>query len=217
MNKILENTLKTLDSTYLEKFKELKNELFEKVENQEVERQKKNTNFKCETCNFTTTSKAGLKIHMKRKHTEIDNEQFPKSCELCDKILKSKSQLKVHLQEHSYKLISYQCSFCNFIAEDRVDIDIHIGKEHEKNIQCGLCAVIVKDIAELETHLAMCEIYKCEKCGDVFKNLKDLKVHFLEDHKNEKSELVEHIKQNRINSEIYDIRAYSFKDLFQHD
>ena len=75
--KIKASNKKTLDLTYLEKFKELKNELFEKVENQEVERQKKNTNFKCETCNFTTTSKAGLKIHMKRKHTEIDNEHFP--------------------------------------------------------------------------------------------------------------------------------------------
>ena len=72
---------------------------------------KKNANFKCETCNFTTTSKAGLQIHMKRKHTQIDKEKFPKSCELCDKVLKDTSELKIHLQEHSYKFISFQCSF----------------------------------------------------------------------------------------------------------
>ena len=131
--------------------------------------------------------------------------------------MKTKSELKVHLQNHTYKPISYQHSFCNFIAEDRWDIDIHIGKEHESNVQCGLCAVIVKDITDLETHLATCEIYKCEKCGDVFTNLQDLKVHFLENHQKEKSELVEHVKQNRINSDIYDNRAYTFEELFEQN
>lgn len=111
---------------------------------------------------------------MKKTHTEVD-----KSCELCDNVLKDKSELKRHLQEHSYKFISFQCSFCSFIAEDRWD--------------------------------------KCENCGDIFTNLKDLKGHFLHAHEKENSRSVEHIKQNRNNSEIYDIRSYKFKDLFQQD
>ena len=92
--------------------------------------------------------------------------------------MKDKNELKRHLKEHSYKLISFQCSFCSFIAEDRLDIEIHIGKEHESNVQCGLCEVEIKDHEELETHLATCEIYKCENCGDIFTNLKVLKYIF---------------------------------------
>ena len=42
--------------------------------------------------------------------------------------------------------------------------------------------VAIKDHEELETHLALCEIYKCENCDDLFTNLKDLKIHFLKDH-----------------------------------
>ena len=50
-----------------------------------------------------------------------------------------------------------------------------------------------------------------------FTNLQDLKVHFLKNHEKEKSELVEHVKQNRINSEIYDNRAYTFEELFEQN
>ena len=37
--------------------------------------------FACQFCNFTTTSRAGLMIHRKRKHTNYTEENFPTSCE----------------------------------------------------------------------------------------------------------------------------------------
>jgi hypothetical protein len=95
---------------------------------------------------------------------------------------------------------------------------MNIGKEHESIAQCRLCEVAIKDFEELETHLATCDIYKCENCDDVFTNLKDLKMHFLNDHEKENARSVEiNIKQNRNNSGIYDIRSYKFEDLFQQD
>ena len=35
----------------------------------------------CNECNFTTTSKIGLKTHTKRKHTKLKLEKYPKSFE----------------------------------------------------------------------------------------------------------------------------------------
>ena len=38
----------------------------------------------CEQCKFTTTSKQGLKTHIKQKHTLLDSEEIPKTCDFCD-------------------------------------------------------------------------------------------------------------------------------------
>ena len=35
--------------------------------------------------------------------------------------------------------------FCSFIDEDILDEEIHIGKEHESNVQFGVCEVALKD------------------------------------------------------------------------
>ena len=100
-------------------------------------------------------------------------------------------------------------------AEDDIGIEVHVGKDHGENFECGLCEFVAKDLEALEIHLCTCEIYKCEKCADVFKHLSELKTHFVKYHEKEMYRNAEHIKQNRDNKEVYDTRTYKFEDLFQ--
>ena len=44
-----------------------------------------NEQLKCDDCEFTTTSRKGLKTHVKRKHTA----KFPVQCEMCEKEFKN--------------------------------------------------------------------------------------------------------------------------------
>ena len=48
----------------------------------------------CQQCNFTTMSKQGLKTHIKRKHTILDTEAFPKICDFCDRKFDNINQMK---------------------------------------------------------------------------------------------------------------------------
>ena len=79
-----------------------------------VEGKKENSekSIKCSNCSFTTNSKQGLKIHMKKKHTSIQDNAFPSTCHLCEKQCENSSELKKHLLTHSYKKIKYKCEEC---------------------------------------------------------------------------------------------------------
>ena len=37
----------------------------------------------CRECDFTTTSRQGLKIHRSKSHSKINFEQFPAACDIC--------------------------------------------------------------------------------------------------------------------------------------
>ena len=76
-----------------------------------------------------------------------------------------------------------------------------------------MCGCITKDLEDLETHLLTCEIYRCKLCQNVFKNMTDLKEHFLQDHASETYRPTEHIKTNRKDKEQFDIKSYYFEYL----
>ena len=52
---------------------------------------------------FETNLNQGLKVHMKRKHTEITKEKYQTNCEICNEELKTCREMKKHMQQHSYK------------------------------------------------------------------------------------------------------------------
>ena len=108
---------------------------------------------KCEYCEFETTSSQGLKVHMKRKHTLKGTEIYPRKCDVCDVELESKKGMKEHMKLHSYKKANYQCIDCEFLGDNQRSMDVHIGKHHSENVECGLCELELKTIDDLELHL----------------------------------------------------------------
>ena len=57
----------------------------------------------CTACEFTTTSKQGLKTHIRRKHTKLNKEKYPKTCDFCEMILDDAKEMNLHLKTHSYR------------------------------------------------------------------------------------------------------------------
>ena len=179
-----------------------------------ITEKKKQTEFVCNFCDFATTSNSGLKVHMRRKHTEYSKDKFPKPCDLCGKVVSDAGEMKKHVKSHSYKFIQVQCSYCNFCATDEEEIVVHVGLDHGGNFECGLCDYVAEDRESLLIHLSTCEVYKCGTCKEYWKTLPALKTHFENLHAKEIYTSIEHIKQNRTNSEVLDINRYKFKDLF---
>ena len=172
----------------------------------------RDSKFKCKQCEYTTGSEQGLKTHISKKHKPTaESLDFPRSCHLCEKNLQSLKEYKIHIKTHSYRLIQYQCNMCSFSEYNEVGIEVHVGREHGENFECGMCEFIAEDLESLDLHLLTCEIYKCNKCENVFKNLQDLKQHSLE---NETHKSATHTKQSREDKQSYDAISYTFDKLF---
>ena len=202
----LENTIKTLKSCLAEKDEYILS--FEKrldsLENRNIDVQKKadsekikivgKDEIKCSVCDFTTSSKHGLKIHTQRMHTE----QFSKTCSLCDKTFKSKHKFRNHKFEHTKwvrKDNSYSCKECQFVGYNMYSHEVHMGKVHSINYDCGLCDIEFGNLEDLEIHLNTCEIYKCRDCSHKETNVSDIKKHVKSKH--EGSTNIDHLKISR--------------------
>ena len=69
----------------VEKMIKQKDEIIEALEKRiekmyEASENKNKKSFRCSECDFQTDSKSGLKIHQKRKHTSLLNENYPTTC-----------------------------------------------------------------------------------------------------------------------------------------
>ena len=142
-----------------------------------------NQQIKCDHCDFTTTSKKGLKTHTKRKHSVANQEQFPISCELCKEELGNKKDMRNHMLTHTYSLTQnnqLKCEECTFIGDNEWTMYIHFGKQHSKPIECGLCQFKAKNSENLDIHLQTCEIYECRACEHVTTQIAGMKTHIKE-------------------------------------
>ena len=141
------------------------NNLFEKISVLEKEKEKTKKvekSITCSFCDFSTTSESGLKIHVKKKHTSVDKETYPRSCHLCDETFDDSKEMKKHLLTHSYKKAKYLCDECDFVGKSKVTMAVHIGKNHSEKFDCGLCDLETNSLQNLETHLKTCEAYECD-------------------------------------------------------
>ena len=121
------------------------NDLLEKFSLLEKEKTKKvQKSFVCSSCPFKANSENGLKIHVKKKHTAVDTEIYPRFCHLCEENFNDVKEMKKHPLTHSYKKAKYLCDECDFVGKSVVTMEVHIGKNHSKTYDCGLC--------ELETN-----------------------------------------------------------------
>ena len=170
-----------------------------------------NETFSCTKCNFTTESERGLKVHVKRKHVNFEDKEFPKVCDFCDLECYNKQRMEEHLKEHSYTNLKFKCEDCDFLAEDKLTLEVHAGKSHSGNFECGLCGFIAADLDNLETHLHTCERYICKDCHPniTFSNIPDLKSHLSTKHpKHLRNTNINHIKMDRKNSEMVSSKTF---------
>ena len=145
----------------------------------------------CNKCDYTTTSRQGLKIHSSKVHSKIDFVEFPAVCDVCEKVLENENILKQHKKsEHTYHFVKFQCNECEFMAVEPHTLQVHFGLHHSKNKHCGLCDNEFKTSEQLKDHLSTCEIFVCSNshCKDVFPNLTTMKEHIQEGHRKDSPE-----------------------------
>ena len=201
-------------SSLEEQVKEMENKLKELKKNEDkVKKPKKKK--QCPHCEFEASSERGLRTHITRIHTDSKNIEFPTTCELCDFVAKNKSELKSYLKTHSYKSVNFKCKECEQFCETEIEMEVHIGKKHSDQFDCGICGFEIKTLEDLNIHLTTCEMYKCEECDLRVKSLSEIKKHVENEHsKWKKLQAIIHIKQNRNDSEVVDEISYRSGTLF---
>ena len=85
----------------------------------------------------------------------------PKLCELCDKKFETVKELRKHMKSHSYKNAQYKCVEFDFLGTNEYTMEVHNGKDHSDNFECGLCEYAAETEENLELHLFTCEMYHC--------------------------------------------------------
>ena len=89
------------------------NKKFGKVKGSETKIHEENA-FECRNCDYTTTSRHGLKIHNSKDHSKINSKEFPAACDICEKVFENETNLKK--LEHTYHNVKYQCNDCEYMA-----------------------------------------------------------------------------------------------------
>ena len=170
------------------KIKELENKLKQKSGKEIIAEDKisNENNYSCRECDFTTTSRQGLKIHRSKSHSKINFEEFPAACDICEKVLDNIINLKKHKKsEHTFHTVRYQCNECDFMANEVQTLHVHFGMTHSIKKQCGLCDKEFNNDKDLNNHHSLCEIFVCSNshCKDTFVTLTELKDHINEEHR----------------------------------
>ena len=157
--------------------------LDETIENLETSvKELKKVILKCEKCKFTTESNHGLKIHMRRKRTNLNKEKYPKDCEFCDYDCRSKDDKEFFWRKHTFKKPLVKCDHCDLVGESLLNLQVHIGKLQSWNFECGLCDYVGNTVDNLERHHLTCEVYTCKRCIESFYNLSNVKDHLKAKH-----------------------------------
>ena len=142
----MENKIKGLTKSLEEKDQCIAN-LEQKIYYLEESFQKEKVNqneekIKCSHCDFQTVSQHGLKVHNKRKHISTNNEKYPRKCELCDQQFENNKEMKKYMETHSYKQANFRCEDCDFVGTNKCTMEVHIGKVHSDDFECGMCEFI---------------------------------------------------------------------------
>ena len=71
------------------------------------------------------------------------------------------------------------------MANEIETLDVHFGKKHTNNFQCGLCDKTFETSIILNEHLTQCEIFMCSNsgCRETFETLIEMKAHINSEHR----------------------------------
>ena len=81
-----------------------------------------------------------------------------------------------------YLIVRKDTPKCDFFCETQSEMELHIGRKHSDQLECGICNYEADNLENLTIHLATCEIYKCEDCELKVKTLNEVKNHVEKEH-----------------------------------
>ena len=182
----LEKEHKVYKKQQEKKLKELENLLKHKTKKVNERTIPEENSFKYRKCDYTTTSRQGLKIHNAKVHSNVNFEEFPAACDICEKVLDNESSLKKHKKtDHTFHYVKFQCNECDFMAKEEQTLHVHFGRKHSVKKQCGLCDKDFDNSKQLDEHLSQCEIIVCDNsgCRKWYLELSDVREHIQNEHR----------------------------------
>ena len=57
--------------------------------------------------------------------------------------------MKRHMRNHSFNEAKFKCEDCDFVGQSGETMEVHIGKNHTDNFECGLCELNFGNIVKL--------------------------------------------------------------------
>ena len=92
-------------------------------------------------------------------------------------------------------------------------MNVHIGKCHTDQFECGLCDRKFENSPLLETHLNTCEMFRCRMCWQERTTISEIKDHLQKKHKGPQPIIIEHFKMSRHNDYEVTFKDHWAKDL----
>ena len=133
----------------------------------------------CPKCGKTSSSKAGLRIHLQihKREQGLGGEPIG-YCEKCGKKFISKQGLKFHLK-NSHTKDPVACSSCDQKFASLWLMRSHRLKEHNPTLQCEYCEYTTHNRTSLKLHQRkhFDPTFKCSHCGKMFKHQQSLETH----------------------------------------
>ena len=151
--------------------------------------------FKCHVCGESFNRKSNYQRHCRvvkhceecsavfcstkllQKHIRLDHMEF--SCKLCKKSFKDKANLKRHSQVALDEdgTSKNKCDLCDVSFCTMLDLLKHRKKMHKPAVECSICNKKFSSKLGYAKHAAKKEEKPCNKCGKIFCNERDLKLH----------------------------------------
>ncbi|XP_076454174.1 uncharacterized protein LOC143289158 [Babylonia areolata] len=180
--------------------------------------------FECTVCNKQYRSKQGLLMHKASKHSEVpakkikleeqgendisDSEEDSKGrevdcfkCNECNKTYNSRPGYILHMKTKHFPMIMRDCPECDGKFKTKVELRIHIRREHNKGrlvLFCPYCPLIFHSRENLRSHMddshKTCRrvLFDCIACDLQFSSRIERKRHIQSEHKGKDTSLTCH-------------------------
>ncbi|XP_055837341.1 zinc finger protein 728 [Episyrphus balteatus] len=161
------------EGTYLE-FKKLKTHILTHNKLESIQQLFPiNRHYVCDidSCDQSYLTWPSLRAHKNRHATKF-------TCEICSQAFTTESKLHAHLKSHDTNE-EYPCQFCPKLCISQMSLSVHVARKHNNNYKtCPTCKSTCSSEEALIEHIEMQHTEaKCEICGKVTKNKRNLQVH----------------------------------------
>ena len=139
--------------------------------------------YKCDVCNFETSSVKILNIHKRSEH--INEIKSKMKCDMCEFGASSRIDLERHNKSY------HKCANCEFRTEKQTDLLKH--KKNAHKIKCSTCAFEAGTKEEVKKHSDgrhESKIYQCDRCDYSSPHQGVLTIHVKNKHLGVRFELV---------------------------